>query len=451
VIAARDGAGEGTPGGRALALGLALLAAACSGGAREATGTPAWQRAAPARPGACREIPAGSALQEAIDAAPPGGALCLAPGRYAGPLRITQPLVLWGPPDAVIHSSGEGTTVRLEGDGAALLGLTIDGSGGRFDLLDAAVHVSGRDARVEGIGVRNATFGILIERATGAIVRGNEVTGDAAKPLGLRGDGIRLWETYDSRVEDNRVEHARDTVLWYASRNRIAHNTIHDGRYGAHLMYSHENVLLDNRFTGNVTGLFVMYSRDVEVRGNVFADSGGAAGVGLGLKESGNVRVLGNLFVHDTVGLYLDTSPLWPDDHNRIEGNAFRLNGVAISFLGPTARNELVGNELRDSQRQVEVEGRGDARDALWHGNAYDDYAGYDLDGDGVGDVPYELRSLASELVAGTPALAFYRGTPAFALAEAVGRIVPLFEPRLVLADPAPRMSGLPWQMPDAD
>jgi nitrous oxidase accessory protein len=406
---------------------------------------------APARPQACRELAPGLPLQEAIDAAAPGAALCLAPGAHAGPVRISRPLTLWGPPDAVIRSSGEGTTVRLEGEGGELLGVTVDGSGGRYDLLDAAVHVTGRGARVEGVLVRNAVFGILIEKATGATVRANQVRGDARQPLGLRGDGIRLWETYDSTVENNQLEDSRDIVLWYASRNRVAGNRIERGRYGAHLMYSHGNQLVGNRFIGNVTGLFVMYSRDVEIRSNVFADSGGAAGMGLGLKESGNLRVICNLFVHNTVGVYVDTSPLWPDDRNRFEGNVFRLNGVAVSFLGRASGNEFRGNGFRDSQLQVQVDGRGDAREALWRGNEFDDYAGYDLGGDGTGDVPYELRSLSSDLVAEAPALAFFRGTLAFALAEAIGRIVPLFEPRLVLSDPAPRMTGIAWEGPGAN
>jgi nitrous oxidase accessory protein len=301
--------------------------------------------------------------------------------------------------------------------------------------------------------VRNAVFGILVERASGASVRGNQVDGDAGQALGLRGDGIRLWEAYDSVVEDNRLTDSRDVVLWYASRNRIARNRIERGRYGAHLMYSHGNQIIGNRFVGNVTGLFVMYSRGVEIRDNLFADSRGAAGMGLGLKESGDLHVIGNLFVHNTIGVYVDTSPLWPDDRNRFEGNAFRLNGVAVSFLGRAVGNEFRGNGFHDSQCHVEVDGRGDAREALWRGNGFDDYAGYDLDGDGTGDVPYELRSLASDLVAETPVLAFFRGTPAFALAEAIGRIVPLFAPRLVLSDPDPRMRSvrLAWEGPGAD
>ena len=424
-----------------MALGLA---AACAASREPAPIPPAAPT--PARPEVCREVSPGAGLQDAIDAAPPGAALCLAPGTHSGPVRISRPLTLWGSRDAVIRSNGEGTTVRLEGEGAALLGVTVDGSGGRYDLLDAAIHVAGRSGRVEGVLVRNAVFGILIERATGATVRGNQVLGDASQPLGLRGDGIRLWETYDSTVEDNWLEDSRDIVLWYASRNRVAGNRIERGRYGAHLMYSHGNQIVGNRFVGNVTGLFVMYSRDVEIRGNVFADSGGAAGMGLGLKESGNVRVIRNLFAHNTIGVYVDTSPLWPDDRNRFEGNLFRLNGVAVSFLGRAAGNAFQGNGFRDNQVQVQVDGRGDARQAVWRNNEFDDYAGYDLDGDGTGDLPYELRSLASDWVAEAPALAFFRGTPAFALVEAIGRIVPLFEPRLVLSDPEPRMTRVTWE-----
>ena len=406
--------------------------------------------AAPPRPEACRPVAPGAALQAALDASPAEAALCLAAGEYAGPVLVRDGRALWGPREAVIRSSGEGTTVRLEGEGARLLGVTVDGSGGRFDLLDAAVHVAGRGARVEGVRVQGASFGILLERVARAVVRANEVAGDPAQTVGLRGDGIRLWECTDSVVEGNVVEHSRDMVLWYASRNRIAQNRVSGGRYGAHLMYSHGNEVVGNEFVGNTTGLFVMYSRDVVVRGNVFADSGGAAGIGLGLKESGNLEVRDNLFVHDTVGLYVDASPLWPDDRNVFEGNAFRLNGVAVSFLGRARGNRFAGNSFRDSQIQVEVSG-GNARDAEWRGNMFDDYAGYDLDADGTGDLPYELRSLAQDLVAAAPGLAFFRGTPALAMAEAIGRIVPILEPRLVLVDPAPRMQPTPTEGARAD
>jgi len=451
VIAAKDRRRERAPRRRALAAAWGLALLACAGpdpSARSASGAISFP--APSRPAGCREL-AGGDLQAALDAAPDGSALCLAAGSFAGPVRLARGIALWGPPEAVIQSGGEGTTVRLEGEGPALLGVTVDGSGGRFDLLDAAVHVSGRGARVEGVRVQNATFGILVERAAGARVRGNRVSGAPELPLGLRGDGIRLWEVEDSVVEANRVSDGRDVVLWYATGNRLARNRIEGGRYGAHLMYSHRTEVAGNEFVGNVTGVFVMYSRDATIRGNLFADSAGAAGIGLGLKESGNLRVEENLLVHNTVGLYVDTSPLWPDDRNLFSGNVFRLNQVGVTFLGRADHNELRGNGFRDNQVQVEVDGRGDARAATWLGNEFDDYAGYDLDGDGTGDLPYELRSLTSDLIAEAPALAFFRGTPALGLAGAIGALVPILAPRLVLVDPSPRMSRVVWAGPRAD
>jgi nitrous oxidase accessory protein len=135
---------------------LALLAGLALGGAAAA------EPAAVPAPPACRRLAAGDSLSEALAAASDGDALCLAPGDWQGPVRLARRVALWGPRGAVIHSAGEGTTVSIEAAGAALLGVTVDGSGGRFDLLDAAVRVSADDARVEGVAIRGALFGIPI-------------------------------------------------------------------------------------------------------------------------------------------------------------------------------------------------------------------------------------------------------------------------------------------------
>lgn len=394
------------------------------------------------RPPGCRVVRAAEPLQARIDAASPGEALCLEPGRFPGPVRLGRGQTLWGPREAVIRSSGEGTTVRLEEDGAALLGLTVDGSGGRFDLLDAAVRVQANDARVEGVRIRNAVFGLLVEKSNRIVLRRNEIAGDPDAPLGLRGDGIRLWETRDSLIEDNLLSHSRDLVIWYSPRNRLVGNRVEHGRYGTHFMYSHANSVVGSRYLGNVVGIFAMYSRDLEIRDNVLADSGGAAGVGLGAKESGNLRVADNRFVHNTLGAYLDTSPLYEDHWNHFEGNTFRLGEVGIVFHGSQRRNTFVRNRFLDNGVQVRVEGRGDALGVDWSENEFDDYAGYDLDGDGYGDVPYELRSLSEQLTSRHPTLAFFRGSPVLTLVELIGRVVPIFQPRTILVDPRPRASA---------
>jgi nitrous oxidase accessory protein len=242
----------------------------------------------------------------------------------------------------------------------------------------------------------------------------------------------------------NRVWNARDVVAWYAPGNRFADNEIARGRYGIHFMYSHDCRVEGNRFDANVVGVFVMYSRGVRLEENEIRRSAGAAGMAIGVKEAGRIAVRRNLLADNTVGLYLDQSPLDPRDHNWIEDNVFAAHDRAIVFLGGAARNHFTGNTLRGNAVQVALDGGGDASAAEWRGNYYDDYLGYDLDGDGTGDIPHEERSLGAQWTTRAPALALFRGTPALALVEWLGGAVPLFRPMTLLSDPEPRMhSGI--------
>ena len=399
-----------------------------------------WARHEPARPADCRTVPAGTPLQPLLDATPADGAVCLEPGTYAGDLHLDRRLTLWGPVDAVIVSSRVGSTIHVAGDGVRLLGFTVDGSGGRFDTLDAAVRVHAADVVIEGLVVRHATFGLLIEQSRHVILRGNDIVGDPALPYGLRGDGIRLWETTDSTIEHNRLTDSRDMVVWYSRDNQVRDNLIVRGRYGTHFMYSHRNAVRRNRYVDDVVGVFIMYSRDVTLANNLLAGSGGAAGIGIGLKESGNITATRNILVRNTTGIYIDTSPLQNDDVNRFDGNAIRLSGTAVLFHGRATGNHFLDNSFRDNLTQVESRGGTTALDAEWRGNDFDDYAGYDFDGDGFGDVPYELRSMTANLISRYPGLAYFRGGLALFAVDAVNHIVPLFKPTTLLVDAHPRM-----------
>ena len=430
---------------RSALVALVALHASCASGAgapRTATVASGAPTEGPARPASCDAVDARADLQERIEATPEGGALCLSPGDYVGPFTLDRRLEIWGPRDAVLRSNGTGTTVSITADGVRLAGVTVDGSGARYDTEDAAVKVHQADeVKLEGLLIVNAVFGILSERTNGIVIEGNEVHGNAAAPLGMRGDAIRLWETREGLVQRNHVVDSRDIVVWYSPSNRVIENRVERGRYGTHFMYSSDNEAAHNEYRSNAVGIFVMYSRNIHVHHNRLLDADGPSGMGLGLKESGNVRVHDNAFVHNAIGLYVDTSPLQRGDEDVFERNAFRLSDRAVVFHGRSAGNRLAQNAFVANAQQVEIEGGGTALDAVWEGNHFDDYAGYDLDDDGAGDVPYEIRSLSNELTASHPNLAFFRGTPALSIVEALGKLVPLFEPRTLMRDERPAMA----------
>jgi len=398
--------------------------------------------AEPVCPAAGQVIPSGTALQSVVDDASPGAVLCLSPGVYPAPLEIASRLTLLGPATAVIRSNGSGTTLHVSADSVVLEGFTVDGSGRRYDKMDAGVYVHGIGVTVHGLTVRDALFGIIVEQSDDVTVADNHVTGLADLPVGIRGDGIRLWEVRHSQVTGNQLEDSRDILAWYSPGNRIAGNTVRRSRYATHFMYSDDCVVEDADYQDNIVGVFVMYSRGVTLRRNLIGDNAGADGMGLGVKESGNLMVEGNRFIHDSRCLYLETSPFREGDSVLVRGNTFAACTSAVTFHSSQHDNAFVDNTFEGNQTQVAVEGRGTAQEVSWGGNYFDDYQGYDLDGDGLGDVPYELRSFSERLVAGHPQLAFLRGTVALGLLDLAARVFPLLQPETLLVDPHPRMTA---------
>ena len=208
TAAAVDAARRSPPGARADPA-RAPRGAGAGGGvcscARAAPLAPATS--APARPAACREVASATRCRPRSTRRrrAPRSACLRAP--MPGPCASAR-VTLWGPRDAVIRSSGEGTTVRLEGEGGALLGVTVDGSGGRFDLLDAAVHVAGRGARVEGVCVRNADVrhpGRTGERSAGARQRGDRRSRRSRSACAATGSGSGRRTTPWSRTTGSRT------------------------------------------------------------------------------------------------------------------------------------------------------------------------------------------------------------------------------------------------------
>jgi nitrous oxidase accessory protein len=330
--------------------------------------------------------------------------------------------------------------VRITGAGTSLLGVTIDGSGARYDKLDGAVQIGADDVTVRGVTIVGAVYGILAEKTQRVRILGNHIHGGTDPSIGLRGDTIRLWETDDAEVADNVIEDGRDFVVWYSRRALVRANRVLRARYGTHFMYSHDGRVEGNQYLGVTVGVFVMYTHGLELRGNVIANAAGAAGIAIGLKDAGTTRIVENLLVHDEVGIYLDASPQRRDEEVEIAGNVLRLCRTAVVFHASSHNVVARGNDLEDNDLAVRVDGGGDALGVAWDGNYFDEYAGYDLDDDGLGDVPYELRSIAGELVEQRPELGFFRGTPAAALATAAAHLDPLYQPRLVLIDRRPRM-----------
>jgi nitrous oxidase accessory protein len=394
-------------------------------------------------PNGGQRVEPGSSLQAVIDAAVDGTTLCLAPGRYVGPIVIRRPIALQGSRDAAIAST-TGSTIRIVAPHVSISGVTIDGSGDRLDTTDAAVYVGADDVSVRKVTIVHALFGLVAERASDVAFAGNHVIGDPAVPDGLRGDGIHLWEVRHATVTDNVLEDVRDMVVWYSPGSVLRGNMVRGSRYGTHFMYAIGATATGNHFDRNVVGVFVMYSHDITLEDNDITNNTAVDGMGIGVKDSGPVAIRRNRLIRDRACLYIDHSPFADTDHLDVRGNLFAACDAGVTFHASETRTTFADNRFEGNQTAVTVEGRGSARDVVWHGNYFDDYRGYDADGDGIGDVPYTLRDASERLIARRPALALFRGTPAMAFINAAADAFPVLEPETLLVDDAPRMRPAP-------
>ena len=424
---------------------LCLALAACSASPRSATRTAGPNDGLLAVGG----VVATSFEQLAALVADPEGPaeIGIAPGVFRGDLVVKRPVALRGTGGAVLEGTGRSSVVTIESDDVTVENLLLRHSGRRNTTEDAGVKAKGDRIRIADVRVEDALFGVSLAMCHHCIVERVAVQG-FGDDSELRGDGIKLWESDDTIVRGCVVDHVRDVVVWYTRRALLEDNVIRHSRYGTHFMYAHDGVVRRSHVENNVVGIFLMYTRGMTVEDNVLAGAHGAAGMGIGFKESDAATVRGNWFVADTTGAYLDYTPRTPADPVVFEGNVFALDDVALRLHGEGKGLRFTGNELRENPSMIEVDGGGNALDVDVRGNHFSDYEGYDLDGDGVGDVPYRVSALSSQLEDERPALRFFEGTPAMQLIDAVARAVPVFDSRVVLTDPAPRMRAPEVKLP---
>jgi nitrous oxidase accessory protein len=384
-------------------------------------------------------------LTAALAAAQPGGTIVVPPGVYPGPLVVDVPgLTLEGQEGAVIDGGGMGDVLTISAPDVTLRGLTIRNSGKSLDREHAGISGLAPRLVIENNQLENVLFGIYLKEAPDSMIRGNRVTG-MDLPIGRRGDGIRVWQSPGALVEGNYVYDVRDVVMWFSSDAVLRHNVVENGRYGLHFMFSDNQTLEQNVLRNNSVGAYLMYSRGLTMTNNLLLDNNGPSGYGAALKDVDDVLAQGNRMVNNRIGAYVDNSPREADAFVRFEDNLLAYNEIGVEMLPLVTRNVFTNNIFQENREQVAIAGGGELRGNDWSrdgwGNYWSDYAGFDADGDRVGDLVYRSTSLYENLLEQYPELRLFQLSPATDALDLAARAFPVFQPRAKMADEHPLMA----------
>lgn len=385
----------------------------------------------------------GHDLEAVLEQAADGDRVRVVGGVHRGPFVVRRSIELIGEGWPVLDGHGRGTVVSLLAPAVRMEGFQVRGSGRSLDEENSGIVVEAAGVEVRGNRLEEVLFGIYLRKAAGSTIEGNAIRG-MDLDLPRRGDAIRVWYSNGVVIRDNAIADARDVVLWYSSDLAVLDNSVARGRYGLHFMYCDDASIRGNRLLDNSVGAFLMYSRRLRLEHNLISGNHGPSGYGVGLKDMDDAVVRNNLFLANRVGAFLDNSPREATSTSQLTGNVFGANQIGVLLMPNVRRAAVEGNDFLENEEQVAFGGAGgDPAANLWRGNHWSDYAGYDADGDGVGEVPYRSEKLFERVSDRTPALRVFVGSPAAGALDFAAAAFPVVRPRPKLVDETPRLHSV--------
>jgi nitrous oxidase accessory protein len=117
--------------------------------------------------------------------------------------------------------------------------------------------------------------------------------------------------------------------------------------------------------------------------------------------------------------------------------NKFLNNGWALRISGGSYDNRVIGNTFANNSFDVAFNSR--LNDNLFNGNYWSTYRGYDLDKDGIGDIPHRPVKLFSYVVNRTPETMILLRSLFVDIINFSEKVTPIFTPA-ELVDNSPLM-----------
>ena len=351
---------------------------------------------------------------------------------------IDKPLTLLGRDFPVIDGEDKGEIITIVSDSVTVDGLFIKNVGTSYTADYAAIRVvESEHFLIQNVVIEQLFFGIYLEKSNNGRVFHNTIIGDAVDEYNS-GNGIQLWYSKDIIIEQNIVQHVRDGIyLEFSDQITIHNNTSSNNlRYGLHFMFSNDDVYTDNTFENNGAGVAVMFSKKIKMQGNTFKKNWGTASFGVLLKEINDAEISSNTFEENTVGISIEGS-------NRIEykNNDFINNGWAIKVRGACYTNSFLNNNFLYNSFDISYNSK--LNDNIFENNYWSSYTGYDLDKNGIGDIPYRPVKLFSYIVNRTPETIVLLRSLFMDIIDFSEKVSPVFTPdNLVDASPMMKRVG---------
>jgi nitrous oxidase accessory protein len=334
--------------------------------------------------------------QEGYLAASDGDRLLIKSGNYfVHDFNIDKSIELIGDGRPVFDGQNPQThMIQINKPNVKIVGIHFTNSGNSTLNDLAAIYVNETEkCYIANNVIENAYFGIYLAGSNSCTIIDNKVLGPNRVEF-ESGNAIHIWKGENMDIINNETSGHRDGIYFeFVNDSRIGGNfSHHNQRYGLHFMFSNRNEYKKNRFTQNGSGVAVMYSKKITMEDNEFTDSWGPAAFGLLLKDISDSHIERNLINKNTIGIHMEGS-----NRSQLNENNLIDNGWALRLMGNCDDNVFTHNNFKNNT--FEASTNSSQSNNKFHQNYWSGYEGYDLDRDGLGDIPYRPVRLSSVMM----------------------------------------------------
>ena len=367
----------------------------------------------------------GKSIQQAVFESMIGDTITIASGHYyPGEININKQLTILGENFPVLEAKQPGEIFLVTANRVTIKWITFENVTRSFIKDYAAIKLENvTDCLIENNKLINNFFGIYLAKSSGCEIKDNYITSNGEQESNS-GNGIHLWSSRDNNIHNNIISGHRDGIyLEFAKHCLVSGNLSKSSlRYGLHFMFSDSCKYSKNTFEHNGAGVAVMYSRQIHMENNVFKNNSGAASFGILLKDIRDSRIINNTITNNSIGIFIEGSSRLIVKHNTFSRNGWALKLMANSMDNRFSRNNFIANtfDITTNSRK-----NFNTIDSNYWGN----YAGYDINKDGFGELPYHPVSLFSYVVAQNPPLLILLHSFFMNLLDLAERIIPVLTP----------------------
>ena len=386
-------------------------------------------------------------LNEIIKQAEPGSKIELPEGIFRGPITIDKPLILEGfKQKSIIKGDAKGTVITILSPHVEIKNITIQDSGKQRYNFDSGIKVeNANDITIKNCKIKQTLFGIIFHNTHNSKIINNTITSYTESVVDNRGDGIRLWGSRNNLIANNHLIKSRDLSLNRSNNNTVKNNIIKESRYGIMVDMSRDINITSNKIALNYAGIMVGNGKNINIEDNIIAKTRLSTGIGIMLKNGKNIHISHNLITANSQAIYIDSSPAEIGIQRHIDHNEIIRNNSAFHFHSVIKNNIIKNNNIVKNLEDVliDLKGYGKYKNEIEE-NYWDRYIGFDKDGDGISDIPYQVLIYADQLWQFDHHLKFFYATPLLSIVDFIERLAPFSEPLLLLEDTKPRRERNP-------